>query len=450
MKSKTLIFLFTISFLPLFSQHTFPVCDVELATEPIAETPALDAYQYVVDRVAEKAYYENPEKGTINPKLEAYAKEAENLIITRGQNPVAMAIKMAYAEHRPLTLSPDMMWLLILQGFAEHVDLNAEELRDYFVEHEGKRVLFVKRDDYRRGDANFPWPEVFEAFTDQIGVYTDTSLVKMATDGFSTTGSTEQAAFQVAIMDAMSSYFVYAMQISCGIPEITLEGTPEDWALLEERTAQLAQYELGWWTDALAPILNQFTEASKGNVDTEFWQDIYQLNDGGMMCGSAPFITGWIVNFFPYYYDSPNPWITNPVAVDSFTQQVDYAASLWEDPKTQKMLDQNPKSEKKMREQRHLYANLNPQPGRYSLPAIEMDDLPSGMSSADLLVDYFGEQLAYELYAGFIGISQDPETLALSPQISWLVIDTGEKPSEEDADLYEKWKEQQQTMARGN
>ena len=31
----------------------------------------------------------------------------------------------AYAHHRPVVLSPDMIWLLIAQGFAQHINKNA-------------------------------------------------------------------------------------------------------------------------------------------------------------------------------------------------------------------------------------------------------------------------------------------------------------------------------------
>lgn len=41
-------------------------------------------------------------------------------------------------------------------------------------------------------------------------------------------------------------------------------------------------------------------------------------------------------------------------------------------------------------------------------------------------------------YSGFIGVHQDPKTLALSPVITWLVIDTGEEVTEEDLKDYDQ------------
>src|SRR6185436_7574099 len=98
----------------------------------------------------------------------------------------------------------------------------------------------------------------------------------------------------------------------CGIPQIVLEGTPEDWAVLAERTRGLGQFGLAWWTEALAPILDEFVAASRGRANVPFWQSIYKL-DGG---SGGPYTSGWITAFFPYLKhwqtglaSSPNPWL---------------------------------------------------------------------------------------------------------------------------------------------
>ena len=57
----------------------------------------------------------------------------------------------------------------------------------------------------------------------------------------------------------MSPYFTYSVSISCGIPEITLEGEYEDWVAIEERMEALEKYGLGWWTDNLKEMKNDVT-----------------------------------------------------------------------------------------------------------------------------------------------------------------------------------------------
>jgi len=38
-----------------------------------------------------------------------------------GYHGLFSAVHLAFSQHRPLVLSPDMIWIAILQGFAQHV-----------------------------------------------------------------------------------------------------------------------------------------------------------------------------------------------------------------------------------------------------------------------------------------------------------------------------------------
>jgi len=78
------------------------------------------------------------------------------------------ALHAAFFDHRPFVLSPDMIWLLIAQGFANHVNENAEEMRSHFVSHQGKKKLTVRRDDFFKGSLENPWENVFDEFSSHI------------------------------------------------------------------------------------------------------------------------------------------------------------------------------------------------------------------------------------------------------------------------------------------
>lgn len=52
-------------------------------------------------------------------------------------------VHQAFAEHRPLMITPDAIWMAIAQGFAQHINNNAERLRYQFVSHSSKRELKV-------------------------------------------------------------------------------------------------------------------------------------------------------------------------------------------------------------------------------------------------------------------------------------------------------------------
>jgi hypothetical protein len=87
---------------------------------------------------------------------------------------------------------------------------------------------------------------------------------------FSTTGPCERAASEIVLMDAMEPYFEYQCASMCGIPEITLEGTVDDWRSMRRRAQPLGEYELGWWVAALAPVLDRIVATAEGEVDVPF------------------------------------------------------------------------------------------------------------------------------------------------------------------------------------
>ena len=157
--------------------------------------------------------------------------------------------------------------------------------------------------------ARWNWDDAFPIFSNKISRYVGPELTGALDAKFSTSTPATQAAFRVTLMDAVSEYFDFSMSVMCGIPEITLEGTPEDWALLEEKTKALRKYELAWWTDDLAPILHQLTETSKGNPDLAFWNEMYKVRHENVVCATVEHMNGWLLRFFPYINGARNPYI---------------------------------------------------------------------------------------------------------------------------------------------
>src|SRR5215510_2871545 len=66
---------------------------------------------------------------------------ATPMLVPDGVHPLLSAVAKAFAEHRPLVLSPDAVWLTIAQGVAQHVRLHAEQLRPRLVRHAGRKRL---------------------------------------------------------------------------------------------------------------------------------------------------------------------------------------------------------------------------------------------------------------------------------------------------------------------
>ena len=225
-----------------------------------------------------------------------------------GDSPFYGTLISAYAGHMSVTLSPDMVWLLISQGFARHVNAHAEELRPLLVSHAGKMKLSVRSDDilYTK-DAD--WPKLIGDFASKIDKYTKGDIAHIITADFSTTGPVERVAPQITLMESVKDYFDYvAWTVVCGIPSITLKGTPGDWQRVLEKTKKLSQYGLDEWVKELEPILTEFIRAAEGHPNQQFWQSIVkkvrvdEVRAPGHDCGdeSEPTLfDGWFLKLFP-------------------------------------------------------------------------------------------------------------------------------------------------------
>ena len=219
---------------------------------------------------------------------------------------VYSALYTAYAKHKSVTLSPDVIWLLISQGFARYVNAHAEELRPRLVSHSGKKELVVITGNNLISD-QADWPKLIGGFASQIDQYTKGDIANIITADFSTTGPVERVASQVTLMESVKSYFDYTViTIICGIPSITLTGTPEDWQRVLDKTRGLKQYGLDHWIESLEPILTEFVHAAEGHPNQGFWQDIVKKKQvdevRGASCDGKSKPTefdGWFLKLFP-------------------------------------------------------------------------------------------------------------------------------------------------------
>jgi Domain of unknown function (DUF4419) len=296
------------------------------------------------------------------------------------------AVHLAYADHRPLALSPDAIWLAVAQGFAMHVNANAERLRGKFVRHEGQVTLRIRRDDFVKGSPHNPWPEAFGAFSDAVAEHIGRQRDLVVCD-FSTTGPVERAASEIVLLDAMQQYFRYEMVTKCGIPEITLEGTVEDWRSIRRRARALKEYELAWWTEAVGPVLDELVATAEGRVDARFWQTFFKHVDGS----GGPYVQGWINVLFPYLRSGEdatlerNPWM-----------------ACWRE-------------------------GLGKHFGGGATEA----HVPCGLSSVPFVWDYFETRFPMGFLGGFVGVGQGEGSLVVRPVIGWAVRDDAPPAAEQ-------------------
>ncbi|MBB6052722.1 DUF4419 domain-containing protein [Armatimonas rosea] len=294
-------------------------------------------------------------------------------------HPLIEAIHRAFADHRPLVLSPDAIWLTIQQGFAHHVNENAEALRPLLVSHEGKRELVVGMESFPTDET---WPDAIALWSASVREYIDPQLHAALVCNFSTTTSAIRTASEVALLDAFQRYFDYVLLCICGIPAVTLLGTPDDWRKIRQRIELLEPYDLGWWVSRLRPILDELVKTAEGSPDTKFWQAIYKpaYAYGGDVA------TGWISDLFPYFGDSGEHYRNDTLAIP----RQDWALVSKDD---------------------HPMGRAGVSPKTF----------PSGLACAPITLR--PGEFRLNLLAGFLGVTQDAQTGALAPLIGWSVCE---------------------------
>lgn len=320
----------------------------------------------------------------VRGRVEQMSTSEARLVACTDVHPLVQMAHDAFYEHRPIVLSPDAIWFCLAQGFAQHVNLHAERLRKRFVRHEGKLKLVVDRPDFALGQPN-PWPEAFAAFSDQIASHVG-KLRDLVIADFSTTGPLERAASEVALMDAFQGYFEYEMMCGCGIPAITLRGTPADWRSVRQRAAMFGELELEPWVRALLPVLDRIVLAAEGRDDPEFWRSFFHHESGSF--GTE--LTGWIHVLFPYL----KHWQTGDLFANPHLDH-------WE---------------------RAYAASTTAAPGPREMAGPNLTEIPSGLVSAPVLVtERGGGTHPMRFVAGMFGVVEDDDE-ALAPEFGWAVV----------------------------
>jgi hypothetical protein len=210
-------------------------------------------------------------------------------------------VSAAYAGHHNVAIRPDDIWVTIQAQFSAYVNSRAEELRDFFVNFEGKEALEIRIAG--RNIYNLDWSFIPPRFLDLIAErIKDPSLREWFLPGFTTTTPNDEVAAAAAAMCTLQEYFRYTVNFGCGIPQATLEGTVEDWELLRAKIERLTDFDDGTgiltdeWVPMLRGVLDNFVESAKNGSDNnlDWWDQIAHSIASGYG-GST--LSGWINTF---------------------------------------------------------------------------------------------------------------------------------------------------------
>ena len=303
-----------------------------------------------------------------------------------GDSPVIEGYRMAYLRHFPIVISPNIFWLMILQGFSRHMEINdnSKRLRDKFVDFNGQKNISIET-----GITNLflasdeQWNSIIEQLLNETlkNIKINKKILDIFNQKFSTSTNEAEIANNVTILSSFKKYFVYSIAGTCGIPEISIEGTIEDWKLLKEKVLELGNLdeEIVFWIKELKIIIQNIIktlETKKPDID--FYKNIVQNTDQSREC-KQDLINGWIIKFIPYDkdnnkcdFDSPD---FNGLNVDQIPTQI--------------------------------------------------VNLPFHLITANK--NGINKQYEAEFYTGFFGVKQDEKTLSIKPIIGYAIVEVIDK-----------------------
>ena len=243
-------------------------------------------------------------KIVLNNKLPKPKKWDENKIWSFGYHKVLLGYLNAYFDHCPIKVSPNIIWQLILNLFSKYVNDYSEELRNIFVNFEGKKDIECIRigkfkDVYKYED------DLIDEFCKRISENIGTELTDILTPNFTTSTKESIIAGKVSIMSTFKKYFNYRIgMVSCGIPYILLEGNLEDWKKILEKLKSLSK--CGFSTKKIEEDIIEIINTKEGKINLDFWRKIIMETKGTITevkdCMDVEvereLITGWILDFY--------------------------------------------------------------------------------------------------------------------------------------------------------
>ena len=240
-------------------------------------------------------------------------------------HPVLKAYYTAFLEHYPVIVSPDILWVLILEGFSRHVRLNSKKLKNKFVKS-GKDNIVITQEP--NGDKNINkvsskrWGDIFKDFVESSKEHVDPTVLHLFTPYFSTTTEEIEYSCQLNIMSIIIPYVTFIkeflerkrMVAACAFPYIRLQGTLQDYKQLRIKIEGLKGFLIDDWINKLLSIIDKIFETKKGNIDKKFWDNMItnQKREYSVELKKEESdahevekfeeitIFGWIFDFFPF------------------------------------------------------------------------------------------------------------------------------------------------------
>ncbi len=261
--------------------------------------------------------------------------------IEQSPNSLLKATVLAFAYHLPLRLKPDHILYSILSGF--NIWLN--EMGGYKKISKNHLIDSSKKNIKIEIPPNPDWDKVVKNLGERLeDAITNKDLLRIMKTSFTTTTQVTKQMKILTIASIMKNFATIEFTTLCGIPYVTLEGTPQDWEsikVISTAILSISDGDLNWWIKDLNSSLDKMIETSKGRGSQDDWKNFlnYKSTSGSHTC------SGWINSFFPFVKSGkkeefekndivvnglvPNNWSSNAVDFSKFPSSVSKEVYMW-------------------------------------------------------------------------------------------------------------------------
>jgi hypothetical protein len=341
--------------------------------------------------------------------------EANNSLVPYS-NGFVIGVIRAFQQDLHLILRPEDIWLSILTQFNFYVNAHAEDLREFFAEHEGKKEIII--DVGLTPLEAMDMGALAQKFTLLIKEnIVDNELRDWIMPDFSTTTDEDKTVAAIVMMGTLQKYFEYIAMRGCGFPSVTLLGEKADWEAIRKRVGRLSRYgvEMIEWSRLLGVVLDHILESFEhpdSQETKDFW--LKAVSQAGRQ-GSSDIetISGWIAAFCF--------WTEKGERVEVFEDTACMLETKYEDRK-RLVLDE------------------------VQFPMIRPKDIPVGMVSVPVAIQDLATDLVHQttMTAGSAGVTVrvlDPETgeASFQPRSGWFML-------EESVKTFREWVEERQQV----
>lgn len=288
---------------------------VAIDTSPLRATTVCGAFDRIIVKGEKRDsdWFMHKQSAPPSKVLAVNREETKCFPVMPSSTGLADAILLAYSYHRRLVLKADDIWTCIIQSLATHVNKYSEEYRKLFVAFEGKKMISVSIDDFAHNGIHSAamWRPGVESICAQIEMFTNVNVTDDMTADFTTTDEASLITSKIVVMGAMQKYFDYGMTTCCGIPEVELLGTLEDWKKLMAKTMKLSSMfltvdvdpeifnPLNTWFKGIFEVIGGMVATFSGVDRVEWWSHIIDKHTTYGSGGCTTY-NGWFRNLFLY------------------------------------------------------------------------------------------------------------------------------------------------------